>query len=72
MTGGCNRAENEIGTDVDIFDVDSDAITHAPPMGIGRFGHATAASATSLFVFCGISETGVLSSCEEFNPQTMR
>ncbi len=72
MTGGWNRAENEILTDVDIVDVDSDAITNAPPMGIGRFGHATAASATSLFVFGGISETGVLSSSEEFNLQAIR
>ncbi len=72
MTGGWNRVENETLTDVDVVDVDSDAITHAPPMGIGRFGHATAASATSLFVFGGISETSVLSCCEEFNAQSMR
>ncbi len=58
--------------DVKIVDVDSDAIMHAPRMGIGRFGHATAASATSIFVFGGANATGLLSSCEEFNPQTMR
>ncbi len=55
-----------------VVDVDSDAITHTPPMGIARSMHATTASATSLFVFGGISETGVLSSSEEFNPQTKR
>ncbi len=72
MTGGCNRDGGDILSDVDVVDVEKGTITHAPPMEIGRFGHATAASATSLFVFGGISATGVLSSCEEFNTQTMR
>ncbi len=58
--------------DVNVVDVDSGAITHAPPMRIARSGHATAASATSLFVFGGLNTTGMLSSCEEFNTQTMR
>ncbi len=57
---------------MDVLDVDSDAITHAPPMGIARSMHVATASATSIFVFGGLNKTGMLSSCEEFNPQTMR
>ncbi len=56
---------------VDVVDVDSYAITHAPPMGIARALHATTASATALFVFGGLNLTGMLSSCEEFNPQRL-
>ncbi len=72
--GGNGRAYKLFAglSDVDVVDVDSDAITHAPPMRIARSGHATAASATSLFVFGGRNTTGSLSSCEEFNTQTMR
>ncbi len=56
----------------DVVDVDSDAITHTPPVGIARALHATTASAASLFVLGGVNTTGMLSSCEEFNTQTMR
>ncbi len=48
---------------VDVVDVDSGAITHAPPMGIARKLHATAASAAPIFVFGGLYLTGMLSSC---------
>ncbi len=53
---------------MDVVYVDSGAVTHAPPMGIARKLHATAASATALFVFGGLNLTGLLSSC---NPQRL-
>ncbi len=72
ITGGCrNFVYHDIVTDVDVVDVDSDAVTHTPPMRNARFGHATAASATSLFVFGGENRIDWLSSCEEFNTETM-
>ncbi len=58
--------------DVKVVEMDSETIRHAPPMGIARKLHATTASATSFFVFGGVNLTGLLSSCEEFNLQTMR
>ncbi len=72
VTGGFCKDMSDVKTDVLIVDVENGALTRAPPMKNGRWAHATAATSTSLFVFGGENETGLLSSCEEFNSQTMR
>ncbi len=81
VTGGSNNESTDSGgdddesaglTDVDVFDVERGTTSHAAPMGLARYGHATAASTTSLFIFGVCNGAGVLSSSEEFNTQTMR
>ncbi len=72
VTGGFCKDMSDVKMDVLIVDVDNGVLTRAPPMRIGRCAHATATTSTSLFVFGGKNETSLLSSCEEFNSQTMR
>ncbi len=72
VTGGFCKDMSDVMTDVFIVDVENGALTRVPPMGFGRCAHATATTSTSLFVFGGKNETSLLSSCEEFNSQTMR
>ncbi len=71
-TGGHDNDENDGLPNFFVVDVESATLKRAPPMGIGRCAHTTVATATSLFVFGGQNKTGLLSSCEEFDTQTMK
>ncbi len=65
-----------MSTQVDVVDVSSGEIRRGPSMRHPRFGHAAAASATSLFVFGGLGPSirkpdgEIKDSCEVFSPQT--
>ncbi len=71
-TGGYDNDETDRLPNLSVADVNSGTLKHAPPMKIGRCAHTTATTASSLFVFGGENKTGLLSSCEEFDTQTMK
>ncbi len=54
---------------VDVVDLSNGEASRGPPMRHRRYGHAAAASPTSLFVFGGFNGSA-LKSCEFFNTQT--